>query len=61
MHFEKIFPFNIPNKRTYNIYDIIVTSLRHVSALQCHLQEVNSKITSICSKTEYIHKNFDIL
>ena len=37
-----------------------LTPLRHVSELQYHLQEVNTKLTSIFSKIEYIHTNFDV-
>jgi hypothetical protein len=36
------------------ILDITVTSLRRVSAWQCQLQDVNTKLKTICSRNDYI-------
>jgi len=38
------------------MYDIIVTSLWHVLALQCHLQGELTKLKIIYNKTDYIYE-----
>ena len=40
------FSFHISTKHTYNIYDTIVTSLRHVSLCRCHFQGVRTQLTA---------------
>ena len=37
------------------IYDIIVTSLWHVLALQCHLQGEHTKLKKMYIKMDYIY------
>jgi hypothetical protein len=50
------------NKCTYYIYiqlyiyDIKVPSLWHVSACQCYLQSVYTKLKTICSKMDYVYE-----
>jgi len=42
--------------KSFTIHDVTVTSLRHVSTQQCHLQVVNTKIKTINIKLGYISK-----
>lgn len=47
VHFESIFASTTPTKYTYNIYESIVTSLRHVSAKQCHHQDYKPSLKPV--------------
>jgi len=45
-----IFSFTVPTTCTYNMCDITASSLRHVSAWQCHLQGVQNKLKIVYGK-----------
>jgi hypothetical protein len=42
--------------KSLTIHDVTVTSLRHVSTQQCHLQGVNTKIKTIYITLSYLNK-----
>ena len=52
MHVGSVFSFNVPDKSTYNMYNIIVTSHRHISACR---QRVHTKLKTIYGRIDYIY------
>jgi hypothetical protein len=55
VHFELICLFNVSNKCTYNTW-YYFTSVWHVSARQCYLRGVHTKMKIIYSELDYIYE-----